>query len=133
MVTFTDPEIARVGLNEAEAKGKGMRYEITRYELAELDRAITDGATAGFIKVLTVPGKDRILGATIVGARAGDILGEFTLAMTNGLGLGAILKTIHPYPGWSEAAKAVSGEWRRAHLSPRLLGLSERFHRWMRG
>ena len=133
MVTFTDPEIARVGLNEAEAKGKGMRYEITRYELAELDRAITDGATAGFIKVLTVPGKDRILGATIVGARAGDMLGEFTLAMTNGLGLGAILKTIHPYPGWSEAAKAVSGEWRRAHLSPRLLGLSERFHRWMRG
>ena len=132
-VIYTDPEIARVGLNETEARERGVAYEITRYDLAELDRAIADGANEGFVKVLTVPGKDRILGVTIVGARAGDMLGEFTLAMRHGLGLNAILRTIHPYPGWTDAARATAGEWRRAHAPAWALALSARILRWLRG
>lgn len=132
-VTYTDPEIARVGLTEDEARRAGIAYEVSRFDLAELDRAITDEANAGFIKVLTVPGKDRILGATLVGARAGDMLAEFTFAMKNRLGLGAILRTIHPYPGWMEANKAVAGEWRRAHAPAWVLSFSERWLRWQRG
>lgn len=132
-VIYTDPEIARVGLSEAEARERSVAYEVTRYELADLDRAIADGATEGFVKVLTVPGRDRILGATIVGARAGDMLGEFTLAMQNGLGLNAILRTVHPYPGWTEAAKAVAGEWRRSHMPGWALKLSARVLQWQRG
>ncbi|UWU16920.1 FAD-dependent oxidoreductase (plasmid) [Rhizobium sullae] len=132
-VIYTDPEIARVGLSEVEAREKGVAYEVTRYDLAELDRAIADEANAGFIKVLTTPGKDRILGATIVGARAGDMLGEFTLAMRHGLGLNAILRTIHPYPGWMEAAKATAGEWRRAHAPAWALNVSARILQWLRG
>lgn len=132
-VIYTDPEIARVGLNEIEARERGIAYEITRYDLAELDRAITDDANHGFVKVLTVPGKDRILGVTIAGARAGDMLGEFTLAMRHGLGLNAILRTIHPYPGWTEAARAAAGEWRRAHAPAWALALSARILRWLRG
>jgi pyruvate/2-oxoglutarate dehydrogenase complex dihydrolipoamide dehydrogenase (E3) component len=132
-VIYTDPEIARVGLNETEAQERGIACEITRYDLAELDRAIADGANEGFVKVLTVPGKDRILGVTIVGARAGDMLGEFTLAMRHGLGLNAILRTIHPYPGWTEAAKATAGEWRRTHAPAWALTLSARILQWLRG
>lgn len=132
-VIYTDPEIARVGLSEAEARERGIAYEVTRYELAELDRAIADGANDGFVKVLTVPGRDRILGATIIGARAGDMLGEFTLAMQHGLGLNAILRTVHPYPGWTEAAKAVAGEWRRSHMPGWALNLSARVLQWQRG
>lgn len=133
MAIYTDPEIARVGLSETEAGERGIAYEVTRYDLAELDRAIADGANEGFIKVLTPPGKDRILGVTIVGARAGDMLGEFTLAMRHRLGLDAILRTIHPYPGWMEAAKATAGEWRRSHAPAWALSLSGRFLQWMRG
>jgi pyruvate/2-oxoglutarate dehydrogenase complex dihydrolipoamide dehydrogenase (E3) component len=132
-VVYTDPEIARVGLNEREACEKGVEFEITRYDLAEFDRAIADGAAHGFVKVLTLPGRDRILGATIVGARAGDMLGEFTLAMRHRLGLKAILDTIHPYPGWSDAARAVAGEWRRAHAPARALRLAERVFTRLRG
>nr|WP_292774189.1 bifunctional TVP38/TMEM64 family protein/FAD-dependent oxidoreductase [Mesorhizobium sp.] len=132
-VIYTDPEIARVGLSEAEARERSIAYEVTRYELAELDRAIADGANDGFVKVLTVPGRDRILGATIVGARAGDMLGEFTLAMQHGLGLNAILRTVHPYPGWTEAAKALAGEWRRSHMPGWALNLSARVLQWQRG
>jgi len=132
-VIYTDPEIARVGLNETEARERGIASEITRYDLAELDRAITDDANEGFVKVLTVPGKDRILGVTIVGARAGDMLSEFTLAMRHGLGLNAILRTIHPYPGWTEAARATAGEWRRAHAPAWALALSGRILQWLRG
>jgi pyruvate/2-oxoglutarate dehydrogenase complex dihydrolipoamide dehydrogenase (E3) component/uncharacterized membrane protein YdjX (TVP38/TMEM64 family) len=132
-VIYTDPEIARVGLSETEARERGVAYEITRYDLAELDRAIADNANEGFVKVLTVPGKDRILGATIVGARAGDMLGEFTLAMRHGLGLNAILRTIHPYPGWTEAARAAAGEWRRAHPPAWALAFSARTLQWLRG
>ncbi|WEZ85908.1 FAD-dependent oxidoreductase (plasmid) [Rhizobium sp. 32-5/1] len=131
--TFTDPEVARVGLSEAEAKENNVSYEVTRYGLDDLDRAITDGSTRGFVKVLTVPGKDRILGVTIVGEHAGDLIAEFVLAMKQGLGLNKILGTIHIYPTLTEANKMAAGLWRRNHISPRLLALVERFHSWRRG
>lgn len=131
--TFTDPEVARLGLSEAEARDKGIAVEVTRFDLAELDRAITDGAAHGFVKVLTSPGKDRILGVTIVGDHAGDLIAEFVLAMKHGLGLNKILGTIHIYPTWAEAAKSTAGVWRRAHVNPRALALLERFHEWRRG
>jgi len=131
--TFTDPEVARVGLSQAEAREKGIAVEVTRYDLDDLDRAIADSATQGFVKVLTVPGKDRILGVTIVGAHAGDLIAEFVLAMKHGLGLGKVLGTIHIYPTLAEANKNAAGAWRRAHLNPRLLALVARFHDWRRG
>mgnify|MGYP001059221218 CR=1 FL=1 len=131
--TFVDPEVARVGLSEAEAREQGIACEVTRYDLDDLDRAIADGATTGFVKVLTVPGKDRILGVTIVGAQAGELIAEFVLAMKHGLGLGKVLGTIHIYPTRAEANKYVAGAWRRAHLNPRLLSVAEGFHRWRRG
>jgi pyruvate/2-oxoglutarate dehydrogenase complex dihydrolipoamide dehydrogenase (E3) component/uncharacterized membrane protein YdjX (TVP38/TMEM64 family) len=130
--TFTDPEVARVGLNEQEAHEKSVAYEVTRYELRELDRAIADGATEGFVKVLTPPGKDKILGVTIVGEHAGDLLAEFILAMKHGLGLGKLLGTIHIYPTLAEANKAAAGEWRRRHAPQRLLSWVARYHAWMR-
>jgi pyruvate/2-oxoglutarate dehydrogenase complex dihydrolipoamide dehydrogenase (E3) component/uncharacterized membrane protein YdjX (TVP38/TMEM64 family) len=130
--TFTDPEVARVGLSEAEAKEKGIAVEVTRYGIDDLDRAIADGSAHGFVKVLTPPGKDRILGVTIVGEHAGDLIAEFVLAMKHGLGLGKILGTIHIYPTLAEANKYAAGEWRRAHVNPRLLAIVERFHRWRR-
>lgn len=132
-VTFLDPEIARVGLSEAEARASGIPFEVTRFGIDDLDRAITDGSAHGFVKVLTVPGKDRILGAAIVGEHAGDLLAEFVLAMRHGLGLGKILSTIHSYPTLAEANKFAAGEWRKAHVNPRLLRLVERFHTWRRG
>ena len=131
--TFTDPEIARVGLNEAEAREKGIPYEVTRYGIDDLDRAIADSTAHGFVKVLTAPGKDRILGVTIMGEHAGDLLAEFVLSMKQGLGLNKILSTIHIYPTLAEANKYAAGEWRRAHVSPRALALVERFHDWRRG
>jgi pyruvate/2-oxoglutarate dehydrogenase complex dihydrolipoamide dehydrogenase (E3) component/uncharacterized membrane protein YdjX (TVP38/TMEM64 family) len=131
--TFTDPEVARVGLSEAEAQAQNIPHEVTRYDLAELDRAIADSATRGFVKVLTVPGKDRILGATIVGAHSAELLAEFVLAMKHGLGLNKILGTIHIYPTLAEANKSVAGTWRRAHINARLLGVVRRFHDWRRG
>ena len=132
-VTFTSPEVARVGLSEAEAQAQGIAYEVTRYGLDDLDRAIADSDAHGFVKVLTPPGKDRILGVTIVGAHAGELLAEFTLAMKHGLGLSKILGTIHPYPTWSEAAKYAAGEWKRAHAPQTLLAALARFHTWRRG
>ncbi|MDE1892364.1 MAG: FAD-dependent oxidoreductase [Betaproteobacteria bacterium] len=129
-VTFLDPEIARVGLNENEAKSKGIAYEVTRFEMKELDRAITEFDTGGFIKVLTVPGKDRVLGVTIVSAHAGEQLSEFVLAMKYKLGLNKILATIHPYPTWNEANKYVAGEWKRNHSPKKLLEFLRLFHRW---
>ncbi len=131
-VTFMDPEIARVGLNEREAKEQDTAFEVTRYELDELDRAITEGETLGFVKVLTVPGKDRILGATIVGAHAGELLAEMTLAMRHRLGLKKILATVHAYPTFAEANKYAAGAWRKAHAPQRVLGWLERYHRWRR-
>lgn len=130
--TFVDPEIARVGLNEQEAKGKGISYEITRYGIHDLDRAIADSAAHGFVKVLTLPGKDRILGVTIVGAHASNLLAEFVLAMKHGLGLNKILATIHTYPTMSEANKYVAGEWKRQHAPHCILMLLAHYHSWKR-
>lgn len=131
--TFTDPEVARVGLSESEAAARGIAVEVTRYDLADLDRAIADGTAAGFVKVLTVPGKDRILGVTIVGPQAGELIAEYVLAMKHGLGLNRVLGTIHIYPTLAEANKFAAGAWRRAHLDPRLLRLLRWFHDRRRG
>jgi pyruvate/2-oxoglutarate dehydrogenase complex dihydrolipoamide dehydrogenase (E3) component len=130
--TFTDPEVARVGLSETEAREQGVAYEVTRYGMDDLDRAIADGTAHGFVKVLTVPGKDKILGVTIVGEHAGDLLAEYVLAMKHGLGLNKILGTIHTYPTLSEANKYAAGQWKRAHAPHRLLGWLARFHAWER-
>ena len=127
--TFTEPEVARVGLNEQDAQRDGVPYEVTRYGLDELDRAITDEAAHGFVKVLTVPGKDRLLGATIVGEHAGDLIVEFTTALKEGRGLSKILNTIHIYPTMSEAATYVAGQWKRAHASQRGLRWLGRYHK----
>ncbi|MFM5236855.1 FAD-dependent oxidoreductase [Aeromonas veronii] len=131
--TYTTPEIARVGLNRKEAEAQGIPFEATRFELAELDRAIADGERQGFVEVLTVPGKDTILGATIVGTHAGERIAEFVLAMRHRLGLGKILGTIHAYPTLMEGNKYVAGEWKRAHQPTRVLALLARYHRWRRG
>jgi pyruvate/2-oxoglutarate dehydrogenase complex dihydrolipoamide dehydrogenase (E3) component/uncharacterized membrane protein YdjX (TVP38/TMEM64 family) len=131
--TFTDPEVARVGLSETEAQEQGVPFEVTRYGMDDLDRAIADGTAHGFVKVLTVPGKDKILGVTIVGEHAGDLLAEYVLAMRHGLGLNKILGTIHIYPTLAEANKYAAGEWKRAHAPQRLLAWVARYHRWERG
>ena len=131
--TFIDPEVARVGLNEQDAKEKGIAYEVTTYHLDDLDRAIADSDTQGFVKVLTPPGKDKILGATIVGTHAADLLAEYVLAMRHGLGLNKILGTIHTYPTLSEANKYAAGEWKRAHQPHALLEWVRKFHAWRRG
>ncbi|MEO1220475.1 MAG: FAD-dependent oxidoreductase [Pseudomonadota bacterium] len=132
-VTFLDPEIARVGINETEAKEQGIEYEVTRYELHELDRAIAENEVKGFVKVLTKPGKDAILGATIVGMNAGEMLAEYTLAMKHGLGLNKILGTIHPYPTMAEGNKFAAGEWKKARKPEKLLEWVEKYHDWRRG
>jgi len=130
--TYTDPEVARVGLNELDASAAGVKYEVTRYDLSKLDRALADGHARGCVKVLTAPGKDRILGATIIGAHAGDLIAEFVLAMRHGLGLNKILGTIHAYPTWMEANKFAAGNWKREHAPAWALNLLEHFHRWRR-
>ena len=121
-----------MGLSETEAQDKGIAFEVTKYGIDDLDRAIADGTAHGFVKVLTVPGKDKILGVTIVGEHAGDLLAEYVLAMKHGLGLNKILGTIHTYPTLSEANKYAAGEWKRAHAPQRVLGWLERFHAWER-
>lgn len=131
--TFIDPEIARVGLNETEAKQQGIDYEVTRFEFEELDRAITESNTKGFIKVITPKGKDTILGVTIVGQQAGDLIAEFVLAMKHGLGLNKILGTIHAYPTWAEGNKYAAGEWKRNHAPHTILNWLEKYHAWRRG
>ena len=131
--TFVEPEVARVGLNEQDAKAQGIAFEVTTYSIDDLDRAIADGEAHGFIKVLTVPGKDRILGVTIVGEHAGDLIAEYVLAMKQGIGLNKILGTIHIYPTLAEANKYVAGNWKKAHAPQQLLAWVERFHAWRRG
>jgi dihydrolipoamide dehydrogenase len=131
--TFTDPEVARVGLSEEEAKAQNIAYEVTRYGLDDLDRAIADSEDHGWVKVLTKPGSDKLLGVTIVGSHAGDLLAEYVLAMKHGLGLNKILGTIHTYPTMSEASKAAAGEWKKAHAPEKLLEWVEKFHTWRRG
>lgn len=130
--TFVDPEVARVGLNEQEAKEQGVAFEVSRYGIDDLDRAIADSAAHGFVKVLTVPDKDRILGVTIVGAHAGELLAEYVLAMRHGLGLNKILGTIHTYPTLAEANKYAAGEWKRNHQPARLLAWVAKYHAWRR-
>jgi len=130
--TFTDPEVARVGLNEKDAKEKNIPYEVTTYGIDDLDRAIADSQAHGFVKVLTKPGKDKILGVTIVSAHAGDLIAEYILAMKHGLGLNKILGTIHIYPTMAEANKFAAGQWKKAHAPKWLLKLVEKFHNWRR-
>ncbi len=130
--TFTDPEVARVGLNESEAKAKEVPYRVTTYDIGDLDRAIADSSDHGFVKVLTPPKGDKILGATIVGEHAGDLLTEFVTGMKHGLGLNKILGTIHTYPTLAEANKYVAGEWKRNTVSARALELLKLFHAWRR-
>lgn len=131
--TFTEPEVARVGLNELEAQEKNIAHEVTVYRIDDLDRAIAEGEAHGFVKVLTPPGKDRILGVTIVGAHAGELIAEYVLAMKHGIGLNQILGTIHIYPTMAEANKYAAGAWKRAHAPEKLLGWVARFHAWRRG
>ena len=130
--TFTDPEVARVGLSEREAIEKGVKYEVTSYGIDDLDRAIAEEEDHGMVKVLTVPGKDNILGATIIGAHASELITEFVTAMSHDIGLNKILETIHIYPTLSEANKYVAGNWKKNHKPEKLLKLLEWFHRWRR-
>ena len=132
-VTFTDPEVARVGLNETQAREQEIAHQVTRYPLDELDRALADEAGHGFVKVLTEGNTDKIIGACVVGAHGGEILAELTLAMRHGIGLKKILGTIHPYPSWSEASKFAAGRWREANKPERVMPWLERYHRWQRG
>jgi pyruvate/2-oxoglutarate dehydrogenase complex dihydrolipoamide dehydrogenase (E3) component len=132
-VTFTDPEVAHVGHNELSAKEAGVEYEVVRYHLGHLDRAVTEGANSGFVKLLVVPGKDRILGATIVASQAGEMIAEYVLAMKHGIGLNKVLATIHAYPTMAEANKYAAGEWKKANKPERLLGWARRYHDWRRG
>ena len=131
-VTFTDPQVARLGLNESDARARAVEHEVTRYEFAELDRAITDDSAEGFVKVLTPPGKDRILGVTIVGPEAGELISQFTIAMKNGIGLNKLLSTIYPYPTLGEANKFAAGNWKKAHAPEGILRWLEKLHRWRR-
>ncbi len=130
--TYTDPEVARVGLNETEAKEQNIAYEVTRYGIDDLDRAIADSEDHGWVKVLTKPGSDRILGVTIVGTHASDIIAEYILAMKNGIGLNKILGTIHIYPTLAEANKMAAGQWKKEHAPEKLLNWVEKYHRWRR-
>lgn len=132
-VTYTRPEVAQVGLTERQAREQGLEYEVTRIPLAELDRAILDGDTEGFVKVLTVPGKDTLLGATLVGGQAGEQVAEFTLAMKHRLGLAKLLETLHVQPSYAEASRLVARAWQRQHLGHWLQRWTERLHRWQRG
>ncbi len=130
--TFIDPEVARVGLNEQEAQQQSIPYEVTRYDISDLDRAITETAAQGWVKVLTVPGKDTILGATIVGAHAGELITEYVSAMKHNLGLNKILGTIHIYPTFAEANKYAAGEWKRRHAPLQTLSRLEKYFAWLR-
>jgi pyruvate/2-oxoglutarate dehydrogenase complex dihydrolipoamide dehydrogenase (E3) component/uncharacterized membrane protein YdjX (TVP38/TMEM64 family) len=132
-VTYTDPEVASVGINETEAKAQGIAYEITHYDLDDLDRAITESETIGFVKVLTVPGKDKILGVTIVASHAGEMIAQFTFAMRHNLSLGKILQTIAPYPTWNEANKYAAGQYRLDRQPEKLQAMARRYFDWRRG
>ncbi|OOY13922.1 pyridine nucleotide-disulfide oxidoreductase [Thioclava marina] len=130
---FTAPELARVGMTAAQAEAEGVAHEVTTYPLGDLDRALAEGAGEGFVRIVTAKGSDKILGVTICGAHAAEVLAEFVLAMRHGLGLGKILATPHVYPSWSEAAKNAAGRWRQAHVNPSTLKIAERFMSWRRG
>lgn len=131
-VTYTSPQVANVGLTEQQAEKAGKAYEVTEYDIGDLDRAIADDNAFGRVKVLTKPGKDQLLGVNIVGPQAGELLAEYVLAMKHGIGLNKILGTIHSYPTLAEANKYVAGEWKRANAPQKLLTWVEKFHRWRR-
>jgi pyruvate/2-oxoglutarate dehydrogenase complex dihydrolipoamide dehydrogenase (E3) component len=131
--TFCSPEVARVGLNETEANAQGISYEVVTYDVGELDRALADEEGHGLVKVLTVPGKDKILGVTIAADHAGDLISEYVLAMKHGLGLRKIMGTIHIYPTLAEMNKFAASEWAKQHKPEGLLGFAEKFHAWRRG
>ncbi|MEX1058342.1 MAG: FAD-dependent oxidoreductase, partial [Natronospirillum sp.] len=131
--TFTDPEVARVGLSETEAKEQNIDVDVTRYGIDDLDRAIADGTDQGWVKVLTVPGKDKVLGATIVGHHASDLITEFVSAMKHNIGMNNILGTIHIYPTLSEANKFAAGEWKKARKPETVLAWVKKYHAWKRG
>jgi pyruvate/2-oxoglutarate dehydrogenase complex dihydrolipoamide dehydrogenase (E3) component len=131
--TFTDPEVAGIGLTERAARDAGMACEVTRFDIGELDRAVTDSKRTGFVKVLTAPRRDRILGVTVVAADGAELLAPFSLAMRHGIGLRKLIRHIHPYPTLSEAGQRLAGSWQRARARPWQLDLLERFHRWRRG
>ncbi len=130
--TFTDPELAHVGHNEQSARAANLICEVVRYDLAHLDRAVTESANAGFVKILVRPGTDRIIGATILAHNAGEMIAELALAMKHRIGLGKLLGTVHAYPTMAEASRMAAGEWRKAHRPERLLGWVELYHRWRR-
>ena len=130
--TYTDPEVARSGLNELEAKEQGIPYEVTTYGIDDLDRAITDEAAYGLVKVLTEPGKDKIIGVTIAGLHAGDIIAEYVAAMKNGFGMNKILGTIHIYPTLAESNKYAAGNWKKNQVTENTLAWGERINRWRR-
>ncbi|WP_333570112.1 dihydrolipoyl dehydrogenase family protein [Sphingorhabdus sp.] len=132
-VTYTEPELATVGLTEAEARAQGLSFDVTRYDLDDLDRAIAESEAHGFVKILTAKGSDRILGATIIGQNAGEILAEVTFAMKHKMGLRKILQTIHPYPTWAEANKYAAGQFGLARKPEALLKWAEPWFRWQRG
>ncbi len=131
--TYTDPEIGRVGLNESEARDRGIRHEVTRFDLGDLDRAIAAGETEGMVKIITEPGRDRILGASIVAPHAGELISTLALAMRSDIGLNRVLSTVFPYPAWSEALKRTAGQWKSAHAPGWAFPWLERFNRWRRG
>ncbi len=130
---FTDPEVGRVGLTAAEAEAKGIPHEVTRYGIDDLDRAIADSEDHGFVKIVTAKGSDKILGASVVGHHAGELITEYVTAMKHGMGLKKILNTIHIYPTLSEANRYAAGEWQKARISPTLLSIARRYNRWRRG
>ena len=130
--TFTDPEVARSGLNEMEAREQGIPYEVTTYRIDGLDRAITEEAAHGIVKVLTIPRKDKIIGVTIVGMHAGDIISEYVAAMKNGIGMNKILKTIHIYPTLAEANKFAAGNWKMNNVTEKTLAWGNRINQWRR-
>ena len=132
-VTYTDPEVASVGLTEEDAKEQDIAYEVTTYGLDDLDRAIAESETKGFVKVLTTPGKDTILGATIAGSHAGEIITEFTLAMRHKMSLGKILSTVHSYPTWSESNKYAAGKYRLDRQPEKLQAFAAKFFKWRLG
>ena len=131
--TFTDPEVARVGINEQEAKEKNIAHDVHVYGIDDLDRAIADGEAHGFVKVITPTGSDKILGATIVGEHAGDLLVEFVAAMKHGFGLEGILGTIHTYPTMGEANKYAAGVYKRSTATLGKLAVAKAMNDWTRG
>jgi pyruvate/2-oxoglutarate dehydrogenase complex dihydrolipoamide dehydrogenase (E3) component len=131
-VTFTSPEVAHVGLTAEEARERGTAVDVVDVPFGEVDRAIIDDETEGFCRVLLAAGSDRIVGATLVGEHAGETIGEVALAMTNGLGLGAIGRTMHPYPTQAEALRKAADQWRRRKLTPRVKGLFAGYFRLLR-